>query len=255
MAIRNIIEIDEELCNGCGKCVTACAEGAIQMVEGKAKLVSDVYCDGLGACIGDCPTGALEVVQREAAEFDEGAVEQRLEELKREEPKPHAHAGGCPGSAARSLASSGGCPGSAMRSVDPAGDEGGSAGPSQLVNWPVQLHLISPQAPYFQNAELLVAADCAPFAYPDFHRKLLAGRPLVIACPKLDEAQPYVDKLAQLIAMNDLKGISIVHMEVPCCTGLMHIVLKAKELSGIDVPIKRTVVGIRGDIIQEDEIT
>jgi NAD-dependent dihydropyrimidine dehydrogenase PreA subunit len=256
MAIRNIIEIDEEKCNGCGECVSACAEGAIKMIDGKAKLVSDVYCDGLGACLGDCPVDALKVIQRDADEFDEEAVNDHLATigrppLKDESPAPAA----CPSTAPQAMGHGGGCPGSMARSMTTSVTaDTGDDRPSHLANWPLQLHLVSPMAPYFKNAHLKVVADCVPFALNGFHERLLKGDPVVIACPKLDETGSYVDKLAQIIAENELTAVTVAHMEVPCCTGIRMMVEKARQLSGIDVIVHDVVVSISGEIISEREI-
>ncbi len=256
MAIRNIIEIDEEKCNGCGQCVNACVEGAIKMIDGKAKLVADVYCDGLGACIGDCPVDALKVVQREADEFDEVAVDAHLATIGRpalehDAPQPAA----CQGAAPQSMPHGGGCPGSMARSMTTTVTaETGKDRPSQLTNWPIQLHLASPMAPYFKNAKLKVVADCVPFALNGFHEKLLTGDPVVIACPKLDDTSPYVEKLTQIIAQNDLQSVTVVHMEVPCCTGIRMMIEQARDLSGVDVTINDVVVSISGEILSEREI-
>lgn len=258
MAMRNIIEIDEEKCNGCGKCVTACAEGAIQMVDGKAKLVADVYCDGLGACIGDCPVDALKVVQRDADEFDEEKVNERLVSLGRP-PMPTSTSGSCPSVQSHPVfAPSGGCPGSMARSMTPKAtatvDSEAVNQTSQLAQWPVQLHLVSPQAPYFRNGHLLVVADCVPIAFPGFHQRMLKGNPIVIACPKLDDTSPYVDKLTDIIKLNELTGISVAHMEVPCCTGIRMMVEKAREQAGIEVPVTDIIIGIDGEIRNEEQI-
>ena len=244
MAIRNIVKIDENKCNGCGQCVTACAEGAIQMVNGKAKLVSETYCDGLGACLGHCPQDAITVEQREAADFDEAATHEYLKKLKTQ-AKPAA-----PKPAAEGFV----CPGMRMMQFDktpapaPAVPANNSSRPSQLAQWPVQLHLVSPMAPYFAGAELVLTADCVPFAMADFHEKLLAGRAIAIACPKLDDCLPYVDKLAQLIKHNQLKSITVVHMEVPCCMGLVRIAQQAIEKAGVEVPFKEITISLQGQI-------
>lgn len=260
MALRNIIEIDEELCNGCGKCVTACAEGAIQMIDGKARLVADVYCDGLGACIGDCPVDALKVVQRDADEFDESKVNDRLLSLGRPPVAlPHeSKSQGCPSVQSHPIfAPSGGCPGSQARSMQPAPVSDGADASnvtSQLAQWPIQLHLVSPQAPYFKDSHLLVVADCVPFALPGFHQRMLKGNPIAIACPKLDDTSPYVEKLAAIIKLNNLTGITVAHMEVPCCTGIRIMVERAREDAGVDVPVTDIVVGVDGEIRSEQQI-
>jgi len=192
---RKIIKIDEEKCNGCGLCVPSCAEGAIQIIDGKARLVSETFCDGLGACLGECPEGALTIEEREADGFDEKEVEKHLEQMKKhaaavEPPRVH---GGCPGSLARSL----------EPKAPPKAAESGAPTPSQLRNWPVQLHLAPVKAPYFKDAKLLIAADCVPFAYADFHKDFLADRVVIIGCPKLDDSSAYLEKLINIFAQND----------------------------------------------------
>ena len=249
MATRKIIRIDEELCDGCGQCVPGCAEGALQIIEGKAKLVSDVYCDGLGACLGECPTGALTLEERDADEFDEGAVHEHLKKLEQrtEEHQAHSHheeklACGCPGSMAQSLQQEQNC----------CGDEDESNGvelKSKLANWPVQIRLVPIQAPYLQDARLLIAADCVPFAFADFHRQFIKDRILLVGCPKLDDANAYVAKFTEMFKLNDIKDIEVLHMEVPCCSGLIQIVKLAIEASGKDIPVIFTQIGIRGEIL------
>ncbi len=246
MGKRNIVVIDEEKCNGCGLCISACAEGAIQLVDGKAKLVSDVYCDGLGACLGECPQDAITVEQREAADFDEEAAKEhvaRMQEAKRKQ-QSHGHtekACGCPSAHARTIERSAACcPGASSESV-----------PSALTNWPVQIHLVPASAPYLNGADLLISADCAPFACADFHTKLLPGKVLMIGCPKLDEADAYIDKFGQIFASAGIRSITIARMEVPCCGGLSHIVKEALATSGADIPVTEVTVGISGDIIGE----
>ena len=232
---RKIIEIDRELCNGCSRCTTACAEGALELDgEGKAVLVKDIYCDGLGACLDVCPTGALKIVEKDAAAYYEGATA--------------AHTG---------------CPGSMARSCTPASRASGFAAPegvlapaheasrqrssqSELSQWPIQLHLVSPAAPYFHECDLLVAADCTAFALGSFHSELLFGKALVIACPKLDQSEGYVEKLAELIRGNTVYSITVAIMEVPCCSGLSRIVAEAVESSGKTIAVKTVVVGIQG---------
>ncbi len=267
MLKRKIIEIDAEKCDGCGLCVSACHEGAIAMVDGKARLVSDVYCDGLGDCLGECPQGAITMVEREAAPFDAAAVAARL-------GSQAAVSGGCPGSRAQSLgpapaAVHGGCPGSRVQSfatVPAAARFGGPAPccPSQEVkgvapvvagavaqgvrNWPLQLHLVPVQAPYYAGARLLVAADCVAFACPTFHSTLLAERTVVIACPKLDDTSAYVEKLAAILRFNEVEAVEVAIMEVPCCGGLQRLVREAVARSGkaLEVVVQR--VSLRGEV-------
>ncbi|MBT9176785.1 MAG: Electron transport complex subunit RsxB [Firmicutes bacterium] len=254
MALRKIIKIDEELCNGCGLCVPGCAEGALQIVDGKAKLVKEQYCDGLGACLGECPTGALTVEDRESAEYDEVATNEWLKSIGRPtvssaHPAPEAkhHAPphqpelpcGCPGTNPKTFG---------KRQAEQPANVPASAGRSELTQWPIQLMLVPPSAPFLREADLLLAADCVPFAYPDFHRKMLKGRALPIACPKLDNAELYVDKLAQMIRQNDFRSITIAHMKVPCCFGLGRIVNEAVKRFGVKVPVMSINVGVEGEL-------
>jgi Pyruvate/2-oxoacid:ferredoxin oxidoreductase delta subunit len=256
--IRKIVKIDEDKCNGCGLCVPSCAEGAIQIIDGKARLVADKLCDGLGACLGDCPLDAITMIEREADEFDEAAVE---EHLKEQAPIPAAHvraahaaaAGGWPSSQVRSFAApvAGGCPSARSMSIDrPAGEAApaGAPAPSRLAQWPIQLHLVPPTAPFLRDADVLLAADCAPFAYANFHEDLLKGKALLIACPKLDNAAPYLDKLVAMIQQSQVRSLTVVHMEVPCCTGLIHLARQAIAQSGRDIPLQTVRIGIRGEL-------
>ena len=222
---RKIIVIDEEKCNGCGQCVTGCADGAIALINGKAKLVCEVYCDGLGACIGECPVGALTLVEKEAPEYDQAAVDKHLATIGR---APHAAASACPGAAP------------AMAPTQ-----------SQLGNWPLQLSLMPINAPYLERATLLMAADCTAFAYPDFHRHFVKGKVAIIGCPKLDDAAAYREKLAKIIQANHIEFIHVVYMEVPCCGGLVRLVQQAVADSGCKVPVKLTKIGIGGEIKDE----
>jgi len=255
--IRKMVKIDEEKCNGCGECVPSCAEGAIQIIDGKAKLLSDNLCDGLGACLGDCPLDAISIEEREAAEFDEAAVNVHLKEIGREEPPHHPTAsaptvGGCPSAAVKSFAAptGGGCPSARTVNFDKAPDEESAdlgSRPSRLAQWPVQLHLVPPTAPFFQGADVVLAADCAPFAYADFQEDLLKGKALAIACPKLDDTSPYIDKLTAMITQSNIRSLTVVHMEVPCCNGLVMMARQAIANSGRDVPFETVCIGIRGD--------
>lgn len=243
---RKIIQIDENTCNGCGACVDACHEGAIQMVNGKAKLVSDIYCDGLGDCLGPCPTGAITIVTRPAGEYDADAVAQRMAQKKTEaDPLPC----GCPGGMSRELKPGGGCPGSAGRSLrDSAAPHGGlpAAGGSELMNWPVQLRLVPPDAPYLKGAHILLAADCVPVAVPDFHTKYLKDKPVLIACPKLDDNESQTARLANMIRIARPASILVARMEVPCCGGLVRVAQEAVARSGENVPIRVIVLGVDG---------
>lgn len=249
MAIREIIEIDDELCDGCGLCVPACAEGAIAIVDGKARLVSEVYCDGLGACLGHCPQGAITVVRREAPEFDEAAVVRHLgADAGPAQPQPLVELSLTPPGAP---AAGGGCPGS--RAMAWEAGETAPGGQSALAQWPVQLHLLSPAAPFLRGKELVLAADCAAFAAGDFHARFLAGRALAIACPKLDSNQGvYLEKLAAMAGGGGITGIHVVMMEVPCCGGLHRLAESAVARAGAGIPVRRTVLGVRGQVLEED---
>lgn len=246
MALRNIVQIAEDKCNGCGLCISSCAEGAIKLIAGKARLVKDQYCDGLGACLGECPEGAISIIQREAEAFSEEAVEEFLRGHEKEAPVVK-EAKGVP---------AGGCPGSMMRQFQQTANTNSgqvaSAVPSALQQWPVQLHLLSPTAPYIRNADLLLAADCAAFSYGNFHAEFIADHALAIACPKLDNAQGYVEKLAGMIRDGGLHSITIVMMEVPCCRGLESFISKAMELAGKGIPVYRVIIGIEGDILTDN---
>src|SRR5512136_1568297 len=246
MATRKIVKIDEEKCNGCGLCIPNCAEGALQIVDGKAKLMSEKFCDGLGACLGHCPEDAVTVIEREAEEFDEKAVEVHLHKQKeaQSKPQPAPVFTGCPSSRAMQF------------KVSEARTESGSAAPSvsQLAHWPVQLKLVPINAPYFQDADLLIAADCVPFAYPDFHRDFLKGKAVVVGCPKLDDIQFYKEKLTDIFKTNSIKSITLPHMEVPCCFGLVKATEDALAASGKKIPLKKVKIGIRGDIKPEEQL-
>jgi NAD-dependent dihydropyrimidine dehydrogenase PreA subunit len=224
MGTRKIIEIDRDLCNGCGVCTTACDEGALALdEEDKAVLVREIFCDGMGACLSGCPTGALAIVERESPGYDYQATVEHVVRTRGAEAAAAVHAGPGPGA--------------------------GTSAPSELAQWPIQLHLITPQAPYFKGADLLVAADCTAFALGGFHSELLKGRRLVIACPKLDEVGPYVEKLAELIRDNDLKSLTVAIMTVPCCGGLRRIVDRAVMLSEVDIPVNMVVIDTDGEIV------
>lgn len=281
---RKIISIDEEKCTGCGLCIPDCPEGALQIIEGKARLVSDLFCDGLGACIGTCPEGAISVIEREAGAYDESAVMEtiarqgaavikaHLEHLSGhgqtalyneaieyliehfipipdhqvaerrsssadQHPSPFA---GCPGDAARSIA----------REEHGAGENRSKRSESELRQWPLQLKLLNPAAPYFDNADLLLAADCVPFAYADFHQDFLRGRIVIIFCPKLDtDIEGYVSKLAEILSLHTINSITVVHMEVPCCSGVKYVLDQAMEMAGKKVPVKDITISIQGGIV------
>lgn len=236
MALRNIIKIDEEKCNGCGQCVTACAEGAIQIVDGKARLISEIYCDGLGACIGHCPEDAIIIEQREAADFDEEATKKHLSEQNTTEEQSDFV-----------------CPGMAIKELKPkaAPSQTSAANvPSQLGQWPVQLKLVSPHASYFKNADLLLVADCVPFAMGDFHNSYLKDHNIAIGCPKLDDTDFYIDKLATLFQANNLNSLKVIHMEVPCCSGLTHIAQQAIAKSKVELSFDDITIDLQGNISQ-----
>lgn len=281
---RTIIKIDEDKCNGCGLCVSGCHEGALQIIDDKARLISDLFCDGLGACIGDCPVGAIELEEREAVAYDEIQVMERMIEkgentilahlkhlkdhnemtffkqgvdyLKEKnidinlssimEPIPtnhhHHNGGGCPGSREMQF----------NKTTAPA-TVATTEQPSELTQWPVQLHLLNPHAGYLAGADLLLAADCTAFALGSFHGKLLKGKALAIACPKLDSNQDsYLDKLVTMINDSKINTLTVAVMEVPCCGGLLQLAKKALMLAGRKIPVKLIVVGIQGEIIKEE---
>jgi Pyruvate/2-oxoacid:ferredoxin oxidoreductase delta subunit len=248
MTRRKIVRIDEEKCDGCGLCVPSCAEGAIRIVDGKARLVSDVYCDGLGACLGHCPRGAISIIEREAEAFDEALATASAHAAQQPPSHSPSHSG-CPGAAAIDLRLKV-LSGAVNLATKPAASNGRAQpedSSSGLANWPVQLRLVPPQAPYLQGADLLLVADCVPFACADFHRRFLDGRPVAIGCPKLDDGQFYVEKLAQIIRQAGLRSLTVVHMEVPCCLGLVRIAQAAIELSGVDIPLHHATISIRGE--------
>jgi Pyruvate/2-oxoacid:ferredoxin oxidoreductase delta subunit len=241
MVVRKIIKIDEKKCDGCGKCVSACAEGAIAMVKGKAKLVHETYCDGLGACIGDCPQGAITMESREAPSFTEETMSKHLQKSAKATHKPATVVEGgfvCPGTMAKRIRE---------QKVEAASPQ--VTAQSHLTHWPIQLKLMSPNAPYLKNADLLLAGDCVPFALGDFHNKILKGCSVLIGCPKLDDAKYYIEKLAQILKAAMPKSLTVVHMEVPCCFGLRHIAEAAIELSGLNLAIKDITIGLDGKIM------
>ncbi|MCX8129929.1 MAG: 4Fe-4S binding protein [Clostridia bacterium] len=247
MAVRKIIKIDQEKCNGCGLCVPNCAEGAIQIINGKAKLVKDSYCDGLGACLGHCPMDALHIIEREAEDFNEEEALEFVKKTKGESTRDttvhHHGVGGCPGSRMR------------MFGKDSVSTQKASTVENsdieikikpQLRQWPVQLSLVPVNAPYFENADLLVTADCVPFAYANYHLDLLKGKVVVIGCPKLDDIQYYTEKLTEIIDGNSIKSITVAHMEVPCCSGIVRAVDMATERSGKSIPVTKVRITIDG---------
>ncbi|MDI6733148.1 MAG: 4Fe-4S binding protein [Planctomycetota bacterium] len=271
---RQIIRIDEDKCTGCGECIPNCPEGALQIIDGKARLISDLFCDGLGACIGHCPEGAITTEEREAEPYDERKVmanivkqgrnvikahlehlkehnqdeylqqameflkENRIEVTLDEDAEDDENALPC------------GCPGSAVRSFVPTTtkSEQVARAQSQLTQWPVQLMLVPPNAPFLQNRDLVIAADCVSYAYANFHQDFLKGKALLIACPKLDDTEIYLDKLTQMFKVSNIKSITVLHMEVPCCFGLIHLVKKALANSGRNIPTKEVNISIQGEI-------
>ena len=232
--IRKIIHIDEEKCNGCGRCVHACHEGAIDLVNGKAKLMREHYCDGLGDCLPSCPTGAITFEEREAPAYDEAAV--KAAQAARAASGAAAHTGGCPGSRIRQMAAK--TPAAAGEPV-----------PGQLTNWPVQIKLAPVNGPAFAGCDLLIAADCTAYTYGDFHRRFLTGRTLLIGCPKLDMAD-YSEKLTAILRENDIRSVTLLRMEVPCCGGLEHAVKTALAACGRDIPLTVQVVNIDGTLAE-----
>jgi NAD-dependent dihydropyrimidine dehydrogenase PreA subunit len=245
---RKIIEINEELCDGCGQCMISCAEGALELVEGKAKLVAEKYCDGLGACLGECPTGALKVIERDAEDFDEEAVEEHLKGAQEnQEPGAHSIACGCPSATVESFAQTTSC----QQANQPVSQASTS---SALSHWPVQIRLVPPTAPFLKNADLLVAADCTPVAYPNFHRDFLDGKAVMVGCPKFDDAQAYIEKFAQIFSSASIKSVTVVVMEVPCCSGLPMIVKKGMQLAGKSVPTEQIVISSRGEVLKKERL-
>jgi Fe-S-cluster-containing hydrogenase component 2 len=243
---RKIIQIDEELCDGCGNCVTSCAEGAIQIIDGKAKLMAEKYCDGLGACLGECPRGALEIVERDADDFDQDAAEshvktQRASTASEETTLPC----GCPSTRLQTFTLSSPC----EKANKPVSQTGGQ---SSLSHWPVQITLVPANAPFLQGADLLVAADCTAFAYPRFHEDFLKGKSLLVGCPKLDDAQAYVQKFAEIFTKADIRSITVLVMEVPCCQGLPVILQKGMSAAGKSIPMEKVVINSRGEVIRRE---
>ena len=279
MAKRDIITIDEEKCTGCGNCVPGCPEGALQIIDGKARLINDLFCDGLGACIGDCPEDAISVENREAEPYDEVKVMGNI--VKQGKNTIKAHLVHLKDHGETELLKQAtdyleenqidnpledeaedklpcGCPGSSVRDMrDVAEEEDDSAGVkqrSELRQWPVQIHLVPPNAPYFDNADLLIAADCVPFAYGNFHRDLLKGKILLVGCPKLDDAAFYKDKITEILKNNNIKSVTVAHMEVPCCFGLVKLVEDALEATGKDIPYDDVTIKVDGEILETEKV-
>jgi Fe-S-cluster-containing hydrogenase component 2 len=245
--MRKIIEIDDELCDGCGECVPSCAEGAIEVTDGKARVVADKYCDGLGACLGECPNGALEIVEREAEDFNEEAVELFLKEKEQKEkeqkPVEAPMACGCPSSQLQNFIPQ------SPAAETPAGDSL-TKGVSSLSHWPVQIRLVPPTAPFLKGADLLISADCTPVAYPDFNRDFLKGKVVMVGCPKFDDVEGYIAKFTDIFKTAGINSITTVVMEVPCCSGLPMIVKKALEASGKEIPLEEVVISMRGEVLK-----
>jgi len=265
-ATRKLITVDEALCNGCGNCVTGCAEGALAIIDGKAKLVNEVFCDGLGACLGECPTGALTVVEVEAEDFDPDAVAQHLTSQGREVPdhmpdpgslrlhhkgvggaaqasRPHAPiGGGCPSRQPMSLKAQTPC----QQANVPRQQQSAA---SSLAHWPIQLRLVPPTAPFLRDASLLLTADCVPPSLADFNARFLPGRVLLLGCPKFDDVQSYVDKMADIMRHNNIKDITVLRMEVPCCAGMTGIAQRGAQAAGVDVPVTTLVISRDGRIL------
>ncbi len=240
---RKIIEINPERCDGCGLCVPSCAEGAIQIIDGKARLSAEKYCDGLGACLGECPNDALKIIEREAEDFDEAAVEKHLEkQVKADNPVSTVLPCGCPSTQLQSFSGSDLC----QEANRPRSQEGQI---STLGHWPVQIKLVPPTAPFLKGADLLVVADCTPLAYPNFHRDFLPGKVVMMGCPKFDDLQEYIAKFTDIFRTAGIKSVSTVVMEVPCCSGLPFIVKKAVQASGKKISLKEKVISIRGELI------
>lgn len=261
---RKIIEINEELCNGCGDCIVGCAEGALQLVDGKAKLVKENFCDGFGDCVGTCPTGALQIIERDAEAFDEEATIEHVRNIGGEEAvkrmlnaadeheakekpveQPQPKTGGCPGMQLRM-----GKQASGTRQEAIGEKISGQVIKSDLDQWPIQLHLVPPNAPFFEGRELVVLSTCAPIASPDVHWRFVRGRSLVVACPKLDRTEGYVEKLAGIMAQNHIPKVIIVRMQVPCCGGLTMITKQAHAASGrTDLIVEEVTIGLDGELL------
>ena len=246
--LRKIIEIDENLCTGCGECIINCAEGALQIVDGKARMLAEKYCDGLGACLGHCPTGALRIIEREAEDFDEEAVEELLKNRNAPQAHPAPPVGGCPSARLQTFAPATPC--QAANGPVQLGPASGSA----LSHWPVQIRLVPPSAPFLKDADLLIAADCVPVAYPDFHRNLLSGKVVMVGCPKFDEAESAIAKFAEIFASSGIKSITMAIMEVPCCSNMRHIVSQALSRSGTAIPVREVVISARGELLRQGEM-
>ena len=245
---RKIVKIDEELCDGCGQCVPSCAEGAIELVDGRARIVAEKYCDGLGACLGECPKGALTIVERDADDFDEAAVEKHLASIKMEEPvQGGTMACGCPSTLIQSFGPMASCEGANRATIQ---DGPGSA----LSHWPIQIRLVPPTAPFLKGAHLLVAADCTAVACPHFHEDFLKGKAVMMGCPKFDDAQAYIDKFSEIFKAADIKSVTVLDMEVPCCSALPMIVRRGMEAAGKKIPTEEIVITPKGAILKRQRL-
>lgn len=255
--IRKIIQIDEALCDGCGQCVPGCAEGALQIVDGKARMVAERYCDGLGACLGECPTGALTLIERPAEDFDPEAVEAHLAALEKQAASSKPKSAGCPSQALHEFSSPCACASQpqTLSAGPPAAPFNRppvqSAGPSALGHWPIKIRLVPPEAPFLNNAHLLVTADCVAAAWPDFNRSQLAGKVLLMGCPKFDNAQEYIARFRDIFRQAAVQKITVLIMEVPCCKGLPVIVQKGLEAAGKDIPLEVQVITRRGELMAQ----
>jgi ferredoxin len=236
---RKIIEINEELCNGCAQCVPSCAEGAIKVIDGKAKLVKEIYCDGLGACIGECPTGALTITEREAEDFDEIAVEEHLKTMEKQ-PQEFKMANGCPSAQIQAFEVSG-AQGQAVKTV------------SELSHWPVQIRLVPPKASFLKGSDLLIASDCTAIASPNFHRDFLKGRAVLIGCPKFDDSYEYIRRFTDIFKVSGIKTITVLVMEVPCCQNFPGMVQQGMERAGKNMPMETIVINSRGEILSREK--
>jgi ferredoxin len=252
---RPIIEINEDLCTGCGDCILTCAEGALQLVDGKAKLVGEILCDGLGACLSGCPTGALKVIERESEEFDEEAVHQHLQTFDKE-----AAARGEAAKPQETLAC--GCPGTMVQTLEPCGcasgpgpEEDGRTARSELRQWPIKLQLLGPQAQFLKDSDLVLLADCAGVSHPDLHRKILRGHAVVIGCPKLDDLDAHIQRLADILKGARPKSLTVAHMQVPCCHGFVRAAEQAMAKAGVDIPLRRIEISPYGEIVAEEDLS
>ncbi|WP_251861916.1 4Fe-4S binding protein [Clostridium sp. Marseille-Q2269] len=245
--IRKIVNIDKEKCNGCGLCVTACHEGAMELIDGKAVLISDEYCDGLGDCLPECPTGAIKIVEREAVEYNEELVEKRMAIKKSLEEKEEKMPCGCPGTMAKAIKRPIKKSNLKIEQKDYKNNERANMD-SELQQWPIQIKLVNTKAPYLQNADLLIAGDCTAYAYGDFHKQFIKDSITLIGCPKLDDNEYYKEKIAEILENNNIKSITVVRMEVPCCGGIVNAVKKAMLKSETIVPFNEVIISTDGRI-------